>query len=123
MCGVLAPIKNDKDSFPVPSYPRDFQTCNKADYGADLTQHVRTKPVRPAESGPLLPQDAVTPQFTSQARADFPAHSREAVRELRSGRAGQSASHAPGYNIITGGNALGNNVFEQWQDTDYRRHR
>jgi hypothetical protein len=62
-------------------------------------------------------------QFTTQARADFSAPKREDTLTLKLARAGMPATQKPGYNIITGGHTLANNVFEGFDGRDYRRHR
>mmetsp|Transcript_25271 Transcript_25271/g.54930 ORF Transcript_25271/g.54930 Transcript_25271/m.54930 type:complete len:217 (-) Transcript_25271:503-1153(-) len=118
-CGV--PLKTESQ-FPVPNYPHEFKTSMQADYSPEVLQQAqRTRAVKHKDSGRLLPQD-VPPQYTPVSKETFVGHT---TAQARAGpKAGFPATQNPGYNIITGGPALNNNVFERFQgSTDYRRHR
>lgn len=119
-------IRNDKSQFPKPNYPHEFKTLNQQDFSRDsLAGAQKMTPVKPVPNGNLIPHDIRPPAFNTSYLDQFPGRYQNDMRATaRNPQAGSITTKHVGYNIITGGDSLGNHKFEaHCQGKDYRRMR
>lgn len=114
------PLRTDKCTIPIPTYPNDKLTTKQLDFTAERHRNaVPREPYSLKDNGRLLPND-VPPQYDTHTRSVYTGPVKKDTLAIQT--AGQNATKPSGYNIITGGSSLQNNTFEHWDGRDYRRH-